>query len=120
MRIVVAVLILVVAIALTVFSVENTQRVQLSFLGVRSETFPLSLVIVLSAIGGFLLMGLFWLQDVIRRGLRFRSEAKARSNAEKKVLDLEIQVAKLTEENNTLKGPAQPPLKEQQAGTTQR
>jgi uncharacterized integral membrane protein len=119
MRIVVTVLILAVAIALTIFSAQNISPVQLRFVTYRSDTFPLSLVIVLSAIAGAALMGLFWMQDMIRRGLRFRSEHKARSSAEKKILDLELQLAKLSEEYNALKSPPQPAAGAQPAAGSQ-
>lgn len=99
MRIVFITLIIALSIILVIFGAQNNNPVNVQFLTFQSGATSLSLVIVLSAVAGALLVALWSMYDSIRRGMRFRRVNKERGELEKRV-------ALLEQELSTLRGTA--------------
>lgn len=96
MRYLVLILLLILAVLLVLFGVQNPQPVTVSFLSLQAANLSLSLVVVISAIVGAALVALLSAWGAIQRGLRSRREIKQRA-------DLEARVATLERENAALK-----------------
>ena len=85
--------ILVVALLLVTFGVQNTQLVTVRFLSFEARDLSASIVIILSAIGGALLAGLFGVWNSIQHSLRGRRSSKQRAQLEQRIAELERQLA---------------------------
>jgi uncharacterized integral membrane protein len=85
--------ILVVALLLVTFGVQNTQLVTVRFLNLEARDLSASIVIVLSAIGGALLAGMIGVWNSIQHGLRGRRAAKQRAQLEQRIAELERELA---------------------------
>src|SRR6266508_4639430 len=85
--------ILVVALLLVTFGVQNTQLVTVRFLSFEARDLSASIVIILSAIGGALLVGMLSIWNSIQQGLRGRRDLKQRTQLEQRIADLERQLA---------------------------
>jgi uncharacterized integral membrane protein len=88
LRVLVAVLAAILALALVIFGVQNTQPVNISFLGFTSNGLPLSLVITGAAISGAAVIGLLDLFSAAQRTIRRRRESKERTQLEAQVGEL--------------------------------
>src|SRR5262245_41530699 len=106
MRYVISAALLIVAILLVLFGVQNPQPVTVRFLWLSAQDLSLSLVIVIAAIFGAVLVGLLSLWGSIRRGVRGLRERRERTALETRARDLEQKVAVLEKENTSLKGGA--------------
>ena len=85
--------ILVVALLLVTFGVQNTQLVTVRFLTFEARDLSASIVIILSAIGGALLAGMIGVWNSIQHGLRDRRASKQRTQLEQRIAELERQLA---------------------------
>ena len=85
--------ILIVALLLVTFGVQNTQLVTVRFLNLEARDLSASIVIILSAIGGALLAGMIGVWNSIQHGLRGRRAAKQRAQLEQRIAELERQLA---------------------------
>src|SRR4051812_20472819 len=85
--------ILVVALLLVTFGVQNTQLVTVRFLSFEARDLSASIVIILSAIGGALLAGMLGVWNSIQHGLRGRRDLKQRTQLEQRIAELERQLA---------------------------
>ena len=85
--------ILIVALLLVTFGVQNTQLVTVRFLTFEARDLSASIVIILSAIGGALLAGMIGVWNSIQHGLHDRRATKQRTQLEARVADLEKQLA---------------------------
>ena len=85
--------ILVVALLLVTFGVQNTQLVTVRFLSLEARDLSTSIVIILSAIGGALLAGMLGVWNSIQHGLRGRRDSKQRAQLEQRIAELERQLA---------------------------
>ena len=85
--------ILVVALLLVTFGVQNTQLVTVRFLSFEARDLSASIVIILSAIGGALLAGMLGVWNSIQHGLRGRRATKQRTQLEQRIAELERQLA---------------------------
>src|SRR5215217_7548981 len=85
--------ILVVALLLVTFGVQNTQLVTVRFLSFEARDLSASIVIVLSAIGGALLAGMLGVWNSIQHSLRGRRASKQRTQLEGRIAELERQLA---------------------------
>ena len=85
--------ILVVALLLVTFGVQNTQLVTVRFLSFEARDLSASIVIILSAIGGALLAGMLGVWNSIQHGLRGRRDSKQRVQLEQRIAELERQLA---------------------------
>lgn len=92
----------VLALALVIFGVQNTQLVEIRFLGFTTGRLSLSLVVIAAAIVGGAIIWLIGLWGAAQRGIRQMRE-KARTK------ELEAKVAKLEQENAGLRAPAAKP-----------
>jgi uncharacterized integral membrane protein len=115
MRYLIGAALLVVALLLVLFGVQNPQPVTVRFLWLAAQNLSLSLVIVIAAIFGAALVGLLNLWGSIRRGVRGLRERKERTALEVRARDLEARVAALEQENAGLK--AKPAASEKPATT---
>jgi uncharacterized integral membrane protein len=84
---------LVVALLLVTFGVQNTQLVTVRFLSFEARDLSASIVIILSAIGGALLAGLFGAWNSIQHSLRGRRSSKQRAQMEQRIAELERELA---------------------------
>ena len=84
--------ILVVALLLVTFGVQNTQLVTVRFLSFEARDLSASIVIILSAIGGALLAGMLGVWNSIQHSLRGRRSAKQRAQLEQRIAELERQL----------------------------
>src|SRR5262245_48995945 len=107
MRIFIPIIMLLLALLLVIFGAQNTQSVIVRFLGVETGVISLALVIVVSAIFGAVLTGLFGLWIRIRYGIRSWRANKQRVALEARNRELEQRVAALESENADLRA-AQP------------
>jgi len=98
--------ILVVALLLVTFGVQNTQLVTVRFLSFEARDLSASIVIILSAIGGALLAGMLGVWNSIQHSLRGRRDSKQRAQLEQRIAELERQLAA------TKAPPAKEPAKE--------
>jgi uncharacterized integral membrane protein len=85
--------VLIVALLLVTFGVQNTQLVNVRFLSFEASNLSTSIVIILSAIGGALLAGMLGVWNSIQHGLRARRDAKQRTQLEQRIAELERQLA---------------------------
>jgi uncharacterized integral membrane protein len=85
--------ILVVALLLVTFGVQNTQLVTVRFLSFEARDLSASIVIILSAIGGALLAGMLGVWNSIQHSLRGRRDSKQRAQLEQRIAELERQLA---------------------------
>ena len=85
--------ILLVALLLVTFGVQNTQLVTVRFLTFEARDLSASIVIILSAIGGALLAGMIGVWNSIQHGLRGRRDSKQRTQLEQRIAELERQLA---------------------------
>jgi uncharacterized integral membrane protein len=85
--------ILIVALLLVTFGVQNTQLVTVRFLSFEARDLSASIVIILSAIGGALLAGMLGVWNSIQHGLRGRRATKQRAQLEQRIAELERQLA---------------------------
>ena len=106
MRYVISAALLIVAILLVLFGVQNPQPVTVRFLWLSAQDLSLSLVIVIAAIFGAVIVGLLSLWGSIRRGVRGLRERRERTALETRARDLEQKVSVLEQENASLKGGA--------------
>jgi uncharacterized integral membrane protein len=107
MRIFIPIIMLLLALLLVIFGAQNTQSVIVRFLGVETGVISLALVMVVSAIFGAVLTGLFGLWIRIRYGFRSWRANKLRAGLEARNRELEQRVAALESENADLRA-AQP------------
>jgi putative membrane protein len=103
MRIFIPIVMLILALLLVIFGAQNTQAVNVKFLGVETGMASLALVIVISAIFGAVLTGLLGLWIRIRYGLRSWRANKQRASLEARNRELEQRVAALESENANLR-----------------
>ena len=106
MRYLISAALLIVAVLLVLFGVQNPQPVSVRFLWLATQDLSLSLVIVIAAICGAVLVGLLNLWGSIRRGVRGLRERRERTALETRARDLEQKIAALEQENTSLKGTA--------------
>ena len=106
MRYLISAALLIVAVLLVLFGVQNPQPVSVRFLWLTTQDLSLSLVIVIAAIFGAVLVGLLHLWGSIRRGVRGLRERRERTALETRARDLEQKIAALEQENTSLKGTA--------------
>ena len=85
--------ILIVALLLVTFGVQNTQLVTVRFLSFEARDLSASIVIILSAIGGALLAGMLGVWNSIQHGLRGWRDSKQRAQLEQRIAELERQLA---------------------------
>ena len=102
MRIFIPIVMLILALLLVIFGAQNTQAVSVKFLGVETGMISLALVIVISAIFGALLTGLFGLWIRIRYGIRSWRANKQRAGLEARNRELEQRVVALESEKASL------------------
>ncbi|MDZ4717127.1 MAG: lipopolysaccharide assembly protein LapA domain-containing protein [Roseiflexaceae bacterium] len=122
MRYLIIVLILLVSVVMVVFGVQNTQKVELTFLSYGAKDVSLALVVVLAALGGVILSGLITVWNSIQSGLRERS---IRRRLERENRDLAQRLSIIERENQTLRaalqtktgGPASAPAGESRPST---
>jgi lipopolysaccharide assembly protein A len=105
MRIFIPIVMLILALLLVIFGAQNTQSVIVRFLGVETGVISLALVMVVSAIFGAVLTGLFGLWIRIRYGLRSWRANKQRASLEARNRELEQRVTALESENADLRAP---------------
>lgn len=108
MRTLVVILVMLLAILLVIFGAQNTQLVNIRFLMIETPFVSLSLVIMVSAIAGALLVALVGLWGNVRRGLRNRREGQNQSRLETRNAELESRITTLEQENSTLRAASQP------------
>ena len=108
-RTVLLVLIALLSLIMVIFGVQNTQAVTVRFLFFESGQIPHALVMVLSAIAGAALVGLFWLWDQVRFGVRRWRMGRQLAGVEKRAAELERQLATVTEEKAALTARATEP-----------
>jgi uncharacterized integral membrane protein len=109
---------LILALLLVLFGVQNTQVVTVRFLNYSVENLSVSLVIVIAAICGALLVALLNVWSGIQRTLRGRRTARERSDLEARHRELQKRVAELERENQALKGAAPAPPEPAKAKAT--
>ena len=85
--------ILVLALLMVIFGVQNTQLVTVRFLSFEARDLSASIVIILSAIGGALLAGMLGVWNSVQHSLRGRRDTKQRAQLEQRIADLERQLA---------------------------
>jgi cell division protein FtsB len=103
---------------LVLFGVQNTQLVTVRFLSYSVENLSVSLVIVIAAICGALLVALLNVWSGVQRTLRGRRATRERNDLEARNRDLQKRVAELERENQTLKSSAPAPQEPAQAKAT--
>jgi uncharacterized integral membrane protein len=108
MRTFVVILVMLLAILLVVFGAQNTQLVNVRFLMLETPFVSLSLVIMVSAAAGALLVALGGLWGSSRRWLRTRREGQSQSRLEASNAELQSRVASLERENAELRAASEP------------
>ena len=88
------VLALILGVLLATFSTQNTEPVSLRFLGWRTDSFPLALVILAAAIVGLAMGYLLSLRGRLHRSLESRRQSR-------RIRDLEEQPATGLEDQNS-------------------
>ena len=115
MRTVLMILVLVTALLLVIFGVQNTQLVNVSFLAFNTGYISLSLVIMGSALVGAMMVGLLGMWNSVRQ--TFHERTVSQRHAEQ-VAALEARVAALAEENAALRLGVTSPAQERAVGGT--
>lgn len=95
LRAVIGVVLAALAVCLVIFGVQNTQAVQIQFLGFTTEQISVSLLVIGAVIIGAALMWLVGLWGTAQRSLRLRREAKERTTLAARNRELELKVASL-------------------------
>jgi uncharacterized integral membrane protein len=108
MRTLVVILVMLLAILRVIFGAQNTQLVNIRFLMIETPFVSLSLVIMVSAIAGALLVALVGLWGNVRRGLRNRREGQNQTRLETRNTELERRISTLEQENASLRTTSQP------------
>ncbi len=103
------VLALLFGIVIAVFAVQNSTPVPISFLWMSLESVAVSVLVLVSATLGALVMFLFGLGREIRLRVSRRSSQRAVRSSEQRILELETTVQRIEEE----KAAAQSELDEQ-------
>ncbi|MEM8530547.1 MAG: LapA family protein [Chloroflexota bacterium] len=98
MKVVFLPLILLVSVSMVVFGIQNPQTVNVYFLGIASGEVSLSLVIIISALAGATLVGLFSGWDRIRNALDKRQTHKQLTLAKKQHQEALQQISTQSEE----------------------
>lgn len=104
MRYLIIILILLISIAMVLFGAQNTQSVEVQFLSYRSGMVSLSLVVIIAAIGGALLIGLVNMWGSIQRSFRERA---SRKKLEQRIRELETIVAQQKKDASALRSVAE-------------
>lgn len=104
MRYLIIVLILLVSVVMVVFGVQNTQKVELTFLNYGAKDVSLALVVVLAALGGVILSGLITVWTSIQSGFRERA---FRRKLERENRELAQRLSTSERENQTLRAALQ-------------
>lgn len=86
------------SVGLVIFGVQNTQPVQIQFLGFTTERLSLSLVVIGAVILGAALMWLIGLWGAAQRSLRLRREVRERTMLAARNKELEAKVTSLERE----------------------
>lgn len=102
MRTVLLALMALLALIMVIFGVQNTQAVTVRFLLLESGPIPVALVMVLSALAGAALVGLFGLWDQVRHGVREWRMGRQLAGVEKRAAELERQLAAALQEKAAL------------------
>lgn len=97
------------AVCLVIFGVQNTQAVQIQFLGFTTERISVSLLVIGAVILGAALMWLLGLWGAAQRSLRLRREAKERATLAARNKELETKVTTLERDLAKLSGGASKP-----------
>lgn len=97
-RAVIGVVLAALAVCLVIFGVQNTQAVQIQFLGFTTERISVSLLVIGAVIVGAALMWLVGLWGAAQRSLRLRRDAKERATLVTRNRELEQKVASLEKE----------------------
>jgi uncharacterized integral membrane protein len=120
MRIFIPIVMLLLALMLVIFGAQNTQAVNVRFLGIETGSISLALVIVVAAIFGALLTGLFGAWYRIRYGIQNWRAKKQQSSLAARNSELEQRISTLESENTTLRttGPLAAPEPSTTAGST--
>jgi uncharacterized integral membrane protein len=103
MRIFIPIVMLLLALMLVIFGAQNTQAVNVRFLGIETGSISLALVIVVAAIFGALLTGLFGAWYRIRYGIQNWRAKKQQSSLAARNSELEQRISTLESENTTLR-----------------
>lgn len=103
---------LIIALLLVLFGVQNTQQVTVRFLALSVENLSVSLVIVVAAICGALLVGLLNIWGGVQRSLRQRREQKERAELATRNGELQKRVAELERELAALRAAKPAPAAE--------
>lgn len=118
MRTVLILVVLVVAVLLVIFGAQNTQPVNINFLGLNTGYVSLSLVIIVSAVVGIVLAALVSFWNSIRRNLSQRRVDREHADIKKRNAELEARLSTVERENADLKSMASPvSVPAPQAGT---
>jgi uncharacterized integral membrane protein len=96
----------VLALGLVVFGVQNTQLVEIRFLGFSTGRLSLSLVVIVAAIVGAAIIWLVGLWSAAQRSIRQLREGRQRTAVEARNKELEKKLAQLEAELAQLKAPA--------------
>lgn len=91
------VLVILLALVLALFGIQNPQPVTLNFLNFRSDALPLYVVILLSALVGILLSTILGLRSRIAATLRLRRQERQITELEKQLAARTTTVAPTTE-----------------------
>ena len=117
LRYLVLIPILIVALLLVLFGVQNTQLVTIRFLSYSVENLSVSLVIMVAAIFGARLVARLNAWGGVQRSLRQRRASKERADLEARNRDLQKRVADLERENASLRTAAPAPAAKAPAST---
>lgn len=109
MRYLVLIPLLLLAVLLVLFGVQNTQQVSLRFLSYSLENLSVSLVIIIAAMFGALMVALLSLWGGVQRSFRQRRENRERFELSTRNVALQKRVAELEREVAALRGSAYVP-----------
>lgn len=107
-RAVIGILAAAVAIGLVIFGVQNTQPVQIQFLGFTTQRISVSLLVIGAFILGAAMLWLLGLWGAAQRTLRLRREAKERATLASRNKELEARLSSLEKELSTYRPAPQP------------
>jgi|GEM_PF-1350968 uncharacterized integral membrane protein len=103
MRFVLPIIMLFLALVLVIFGVQNTQTVNVRFLNFETGRISVALVMVVSALFGAALTGLFSLWFRIRYGIQSWRTRRQQLAEQQRKLELEKRVSTLEQENQILR-----------------